>query len=117
MAYIQDNEKTIDMADDKILEAQKAFYEAILEVRKELAQDARDMRNELIQAFNRAHDENKDRMDAMVKALAEHSEKDDRRFALADKAIGVANRAIFMSAGGLAIVLIGIQIYNVFFKE
>lgn len=99
-----------------LLDAQKQFFEAITQVRDAMAQENREMRAELVNAFNRAHDENKERMDAIATNLREHvtedrahSDKDDRRFQL-------LNRAMWVAVGGVAMLTTLMQLYLNFFK-
>lgn len=106
----------MDERDKILLEAQKAFFEQISAVRRELADDAKEMRHELIEAFNRAHDENKERMEAIVKALGEHDDKDQKHYADDDRRFTVFNRVAFMLAGALGLLMVLIQLWNAFKK-
>ena len=96
------------MDEDKQLAAQRLFFEQLNQVRRELADDSRQMRKELIDAFQRAHDENKERMDAIAKALTDHIkeydgyvERSSKRF---DELSGIARMITYSFLGGATVI-------------
>lgn len=107
---------------------------ALTDIRRDQSVDSRQTRAELMAAFNRAHDDNKQRMDLIASALreafnrahdenkqrmatletamahqskelGEHNKRDDERF-------NALNRVSYMAAGGLALLMILLQAWG-----
>ena len=96
---------------DAILAAQKEFYEAINGVRKELSDDAKQMRAELMVVFQEAHRENKESMKMIADNLAQsimenqmHAKEDNKRF-------DSVNRIVYMALGAFGIISLAVQVY------
>jgi hypothetical protein len=95
-----------------ILAAQAESFRQITEVRLEMATEAKDMRRELVDTFNRAHDENKERLAEIARNLNDsvkenqlHAADDNRRFE-------ALNRAVYMALGGLGLLTVSLQVWN-----